>query len=166
MTVTAEDMKATLRLWASGVTVVTTANDESRAGTTASSFTSVSVDPPLILVCLYHETEILRQIQANGYFAVSVLGAGNADVSIQMAGFANLPDGVDRFHGIEWRTEITGAPIFARAIGWLDCTLHEVYNGGTHKIVLGKIAAAGRMTDDAAPLLYFNRGYGTFGNSK
>lgn len=159
MPVTPDNMKDTLRLWASGVTIVTTANGDQRAGTTASSFTSVSLEPPLILVCLYHEAEILKNIEANGHFAVSILGQGQENVSGQMAGFMDVPEGEDRFYGLDWTTAETGSPILKDAVGWLDCTLHARHDGGTHKIVLGQVAATAQPHPDHPPLLYYNRGY-------
>jgi len=159
MPVTPDEMKATLRLWASGVTVVTTANGDIRAGATASSFSSVSLEPPLILVCLYHEAEILKHIETNRHFAVSVLSQGQENVSGQMAGFVDVPDGEDRFFGLDWTTAETGSPILADAVGWLDCTLHAIYDGGTHKIVLGQVQATNQPHPDQPPLLYYDRGY-------
>jgi 3-hydroxy-9,10-secoandrosta-1,3,5(10)-triene-9,17-dione monooxygenase reductase component len=160
MSITPDAMKETLRLWASGVTLVTTANETGRVGTTASSFTSVSLEPPLILICLYHEATVLKHIQENRYFAVSILGKGQDPVSNQMAGYAPVPEGEDRFYGYDWFNAETQAPIYKDAIGWLDCSLHAIYDGGTHKIVLGEVLETGnKLTADPDPLLYFNRGY-------
>jgi flavin reductase (DIM6/NTAB) family NADH-FMN oxidoreductase RutF len=161
MSVTPDELKAAMRLWASGVTVVTTANKSERAGITASTFTSVSLDPPLILVCLYNEVGTLKQIEANGHFAVSLLGSEHAHVSNQMAGYTEVPTGEDRFYGLDWITQTTGSPIYADAAAWFDCTLYALYAGGTHKIVVGEVVVVGRKKDeeDAHPLLYFSQGY-------
>lgn len=159
MSITPDAVKATLRLWASGVTIVTTATPDHRAGTTASSFTSVSMEPPLILVCLYHGVEITKQIEANGHFAVSILGDGQSDLSTQMAGFSPIPEGEDRFYGFDWHIAATGSPIYSEAAGWLDCKLHTIYDGSTHKIIVGEVVATGRSEQDTPPLIYFNRGY-------
>ncbi len=159
MSVTPDDVKAAMRLWASGVTIVATANDSERAGTTASSFTSVSLEPPLILVCLYHGVAVTQQLERNGHFAVSVLGEHDTDLSAQMAGYKDVPPGEDRFYGYDWTSHTTGSPVFAGSNAWFDCTLHAVHDGGTHKIVVGQVVAVGRKPADAVPLLYFNRGY-------
>jgi len=154
-------MKNALRLWASGVTVVTSSDGETRAGITVSSFSSVSLEPPLILFCLYHELKVLKQIKANGHFAVSILGEDQAALSAQMAGFAELPEGEDRFYGYDWITAETGSLIFSDALAWFDCKLYALYDGGTHKIVVGEVIAAHDMSNDdsPSPLVYFNRGY-------
>lgn len=159
MAIPPDDFKAVMRTWASGVTVVTTANGDTRAGTTASSFTSVSLEPTLILICLYHGVGAMKAIEENGHFAVSILGEEHAHVSSQMAGFTDIPEGKDRFHGLDWMTQETGSPILADANGWLDCKLHTIYEGGTHKIVLGEVIAAGRKNGENKPLLYFNSSY-------
>ncbi len=159
MTVTPDDIKVAMRLWASGVTVVTTAEGNSRAGTTASSFTSVALTPPLILVCLYHEVETTRLIERHGHFAVSVLAEGQDAVSTQMAGFGDLPPDEDRFYGINWVTKETGSLVYADAAAWFDCRLYAMYEGGTHKIVVGEVVATGRQAEDVPPLLYHNSGY-------
>lgn len=159
MSVNPDDLKAVMRNWASGVTVVTTANDNERAGSTVSSFTSVSVEPPLILVCLFGTVDTTEQILHNGHFAVSVLGKDDEKVSGQMAGFGDVPEGEDRFYGIDWTTAQTGSLIYKNAIGWMDCKLHAVHDGGTHKIIVGEVLAAGTAADTPAPLVYHNRGY-------
>lgn len=158
MPVTSDALKEVMRQWASGVTVVTTANDTQRAGVTASSFTSVSLEPPLILVCLYHELDITQQIEHNGHFAVSLLGTEQGAISNQMAGFGDIPEGEDRFYGLDWTTQATGAPVLSNSVGWLDCTLHAMHTGGTHKIVVGQVTALGGA-NDGMPLVYFNQRY-------
>ena len=158
MPVTPDDLKQVMRQWASGVTVVTTAAGDQRAGVTVSSFTSVSLEPPLILVCLYHELDTAQQIEQNGHFAVSLLGTEQGTISNQMAGFGDVPDGQDRFHGLSWTTKTTGSPILADSVGWLDCELHAMHDGGTHKIVVGRVLDVG-STNDELPLVYFNQRY-------
>lgn len=159
MSVSANDMKDILRFWASGVTVVTTATDQARSGTTASSFTSVSLEPPLVLICLYHEVATVKQIEQNGHFAISILAEGQQDVSGQMAGYIQPPEGKDRFEGLAWQTAQTGSLIYADALAWLDCKLHAIHDGGTHKIIVGEVVSAGKRTEEAPPLMYFNRAY-------
>lgn len=159
MTVTPDDIKAAMRLWASGVTVVTTADGDKRAGTTASSFTSVALNPPLMLVCLYHAVETTTLIEQHQHFAISVLAAGQDAVSTQMAGFTEMPEGKDRFDDINWMTKATGSLIYADAAAWFDCRVYAMYDGGTHKIVVGEVVAAGRQAEDVPPLLYYNSGY-------
>ncbi|MEL6268361.1 MAG: flavin reductase family protein [Chloroflexota bacterium] len=159
MSVNPDDIKAAMRLWASGVTIVTTANDTERIGTTASSFTSVALEPPLVLVCLFKEANATKQIVANQHFAVSILGEPHAGLSGQMAGFKDVPEGEDRFYGYEWFSQETGSPILTDASAWFDCKIHAVHESGTHSIIVGEVIATGRQEYDPDPLLYYNRGY-------
>ncbi|MFN8373480.1 MAG: flavin reductase family protein, partial [Anaerolineae bacterium] len=153
-------LRMTMRSWASGVTVVTAAHEDKRVGVTVSSFTSVSLTPPLILVCLYKNTEATKTILDAGHFAVSILGEGQSEVSEQFAGHAkSLPENVDRFYNIAVSSQVTGSPILDDAVGWFDCRIQAVHEGGTHWIVIGEVLAAGRRDENAQPLVYFNRGY-------
>jgi flavin reductase (DIM6/NTAB) family NADH-FMN oxidoreductase RutF len=162
MTIEAETMRQIMRVWTTGVTVVTTASETRRHGLTVSSFTSVSVDPALILVCLHKGVEALGIIDECGAFAVSLLGEDQANISAQFAGVGDLPEGTDRFHGVAIRTAETGAPILADAIAWMDCKVHAIHDGGSNMIVVGEVVAADRGMDaESLPLVYFNRGYRT-----
>ena len=98
MTVDPQLLRMTLRLWGSGVTVVTAVHEGQRMGVTVSSFTSVSLTPPLILVCLYKNSDSTKILLDAGHFAVSVLADGQGQVAEQFAGHNALPEGVDRFH--------------------------------------------------------------------
>ncbi len=160
MSVDPQQLRITMRLWTSGVTVVTAALNGKRAGVTASSFTSVSLNPPLILVCLYKNTEIAHTVIEAGHFAVSILGEGQSEISEQFAGHNRaLPKDADRFYNIATSSQITGAPILTDAIAWVDCQVHAAHDGGTHWIIVGEVLAAGRRDDDPKPLVYYNRAY-------
>src|SRR5262245_35571490 len=98
MSVDPESLKKTMRNWVSGVTVVTATNGEKHAGVTASSFTSVSLEPPLVLVCLQEYIETYRLIRESEAFAISFLRADQAYLSKQFAGFIKLPEGADKFY--------------------------------------------------------------------
>lgn len=161
MSVAPATLREVMRMWATGVTVVTTAYGDERAGMTVSSFTSVSLEPPLILVSLHKNTRTAQLVEQSGKFAVSVLRSDQAHLSKQFAGFNDdaLPAGADRFYNVALTTAVTDVPILADAIMWLDCTVHDVYDGYTHHIVLGEVQAAFRCEDEVAPLVYFNRKY-------
>lgn len=158
MSVDAESLKQTMRRWASGVTVVTSSDGQERAGVTASSFTSISVDPPLILLSLQSFTPTLKMIEKTGIFAVSILTTKQANLSIQFAGFAKLPEGADKFYQVDLKVAVTGAPIIAEAASWMDCKLASVYEAGLSRIVVGEVLATGQG-EDVLPLVYLNRGY-------
>jgi len=157
----AKDMRDTLRLWASGVAVVSTADSICRAGMSVSAFNSLSLDPPTILVCLQKDTRTAEVIQSSGIFAVSILGADQAYVSDRFAGRVPLPEGEDRFDCFPIITAQTGVPILADAIAWLDCKLNAIHDGNTHWIIVGEVVATGHQTENVAPLLYFDRNYHT-----
>lgn len=153
-----DELRKTMRLWASGVTVVTSALGERRLGLTVNAFSSVSLDPPLILVCLQSGTPTLEMIRESDVFAVSLLRDDQGHLSIQFAGFAMLPAGADKFYQVETDTAVTGAPILPHALAWMDCRLHDIYPAGSSNIVVGKVVAIGRQ-DGGQPLIYHNRVY-------
>jgi flavin reductase (DIM6/NTAB) family NADH-FMN oxidoreductase RutF len=138
--------------FATGITVASTCVGEAGWGMTANAVTSLSLDPPLVLLCVVKDSQSHRNFKAGGCFALSILSEENRAISDRFA-FHGPKD----FSGLETRTEATGAPILSNAIGWVDCRVSEIYPGGDHDIFIGEILAGG-MTD-GAPLLYFNGGY-------
>ncbi len=159
MHVDSEALRTTLRLWSCGVTVVTTADSQQRMGMTASSFTSISLEPPLILVCMHKQAGTTKLIEQTGVFAVSILGAHQENLSAQFAGFTQLPEGQDRFYNVETASAKTGSPILTDAIAWLDCKVFGMHDGSTHQIFVGEVIATGRKDDPVTPLVYHNRAY-------
>ena len=158
MGIDSESLKKTMRTWVSGVTVVTAQDDSRRAGVTASSFTSISVEPPLILISLQSFSETFKLLEQTRVFAVSVLAQDQAYLSAQFAGYTQLPEGADKFHNVELMTAETGTPIIQNAIAWLDCHLAAIYEAGNSRIVVGEVIATGQRKD-MLPLVYHNRGY-------
>jgi flavin reductase (DIM6/NTAB) family NADH-FMN oxidoreductase RutF len=153
-----QTMRDTLRFWASGVAVVTTADSKRRAGMTVSAFNSLSLEPPLVLVCLYKDTTTAEHISEIGYFAISILGEDHAYLSDRFAGRIPLLENEDRFDGVAITSATTGSPILREALAWLDCRVHQVHDGSTHWIVCGEVLAAGRGSSEA-PLIYYDRNY-------
>lgn len=143
--------------FASGVTVVTTVENGTPYGLTASSFTSLSMDPPLVLVCLSKRLETHATIERAGVFAVNILSAAQRELGMRFAGL--LPDVDDRFAGLEWRSATTGAPLLNHCLAWVDCRLHAVHEGGDHSIFVGRVEAVGEV-QPGEPLLYHNRTWG------
>jgi flavin reductase (DIM6/NTAB) family NADH-FMN oxidoreductase RutF len=156
--VDAQLLRDTLRLWASGVSVVTTAGNDRRAGMTVSAFNSLSLEPPCILVCLLKTTTTAQLIQETGRFAISILGEDHAYISDRFAGRVPLLDHEDRFDGVPFTTAVTGSPILTEALAWLDCRVETTYDGNTHWIVIGQVLAAG-SGESEAPLVYYDRNY-------
>lgn len=146
--------KRTLARMAGGVTVVSAAHAGRRYGFTASSFTSVSLHPPLVLVCAARRLEVLAAIEAAGAFGVSVLGAHQQALGMRFAGL--LGDLDDRFAGVESATAVTSSPLLPGSVACLDCRLWRLYDGGDHTIVVGEVVHA-QTSDAADPLLYGDR---------
>jgi flavin reductase (DIM6/NTAB) family NADH-FMN oxidoreductase RutF len=146
--------KNAMAQWASGVTVVTSVHEGRNVGITASSFSSVSLEPPRILVCIAKHLFTHGVVTHSGVFAVSILGVEHLEWGMRFAGM--FPEIEDRFAGINYTTAETGCPILPGALGWLDCRVAHAYDGGDHTIFVGEVIAAG-AEEDGAPILYFHR---------
>jgi flavin reductase (DIM6/NTAB) family NADH-FMN oxidoreductase RutF len=144
--------KLAMSHFASGVTVVTTEHEGKQYGMTVASFASLSLHPPLVLVCVEHGAKSHDAIRDAKKFGVSILGREQSDVSGR---FASRVD--DRFAGVDTVRGTLGVPLIADAITTLECTLHDALPGGDHTIFVGEVVEA--RTRDGAPLLYFRSGY-------
>ena len=122
---------------------------------TVNSFTSVALDPPLVLVCIEKNVRTLNLILESGLFAVSVLRADQGPWSDRFAG--RDAENSNRFDDIPTHTAITGAPIIADALAYFDCVVESTHDGGNHTILLARVVAAHRA--EGEPLLYWNRDY-------
>lgn len=142
--------------YASGVTVVTTMAGESPIGMTCQSFTSVSLDPPLVAFLPTRQSRAYAAIVRSGTFCVNLLAEGQASVSERMAGPSD-----DKFAGLPWRPAPgTGSPLLEGTVGHVDCTVEAIHEAGDHVIVIGRVVdlAAG---DDVRPLVYHRGRYTT-----
>lgn len=156
MAISSEEYRQALRHFASGVTIVTIKVEDEIHGLTVSSFASISPEPPLIMVAIDHRHtayELLEQPDA--VFAVNILHHDQMELSNR---FAWLKDD-DRFDKGEWTTAVTGAPVLADALAWLDCTVQDRYLAGTHTIYVGEVQASHCPRPEGPPLVYWNRGY-------
>ncbi|MGW7065653.1 flavin reductase family protein [Streptomyces sp. NPDC054855] len=149
-------LRSVLRNLATGVTVVTTDTPEGPAGVSINSFTSVSLEPPLVLFCISRTSRTWPAIETAGHFAVSILGSGQERIARQFCA-----TGVDRFAGQRLTTAWTGAPVLADAAAYLDCTLARVVDAGDHHVVIGEVVSAGALGDQR-PLVFAHSRYGTF----
>ncbi|MER3404199.1 MAG: flavin reductase [Chloroflexota bacterium] len=138
--------------FATGVAVVTTRTDAGCHGVTVNSFTWVSYQPPLVLICLDKLLHSHDLVVESGFFGVSILSAEQEFLAERFAGRAPLVDA--HFSGVPYHTAATGAPLLEGALGWLDCRLHATYDGGDHSIFVGLVVAAG-FGIDGRPLLYY-----------
>lgn len=144
--------KEAMSHFASGVTVVTTEHDGHQYGITVASFASVSLHPPLVLVCIEKSAKSHDAIHNAGYFGISILGKGQADVSGR---FASKSD--DKFAGITTRRSEHGMPLIDGAICTLECRVHSELPGGDHTIYVGEVLDS--STSGEAPLVYFRSSY-------
>jgi flavin reductase (DIM6/NTAB) family NADH-FMN oxidoreductase RutF len=131
------------------VTIVTTSADERSHGTTVSAFSSLSADPPLVLVALDHSSDLLELLRASGRFAVNLLAAGQEEIGLVCA-----RKGTGKLDCVEWRPE-HGLPRIEGAAAWLVCEIHELLPGGDHVIVVGLVTAC--ETRDVDALVYRHR---------
>jgi len=158
MTVNDQDFKQALKLWASGVTVVTAQTEQCGIkGMTATSFTSVSVDPPQVLVCLNQTADTGDAVLEGKSFAVNILTAEQQEVSNQFAGGASQEQ---RFANVKWHAGQTGSPIFDDALVSLECKVVQQVRAGTHWVVIGEVQKVSCRTGE--PLLYYNSAYRGF----
>jgi flavin reductase (DIM6/NTAB) family NADH-FMN oxidoreductase RutF len=142
--------------FASGVTIVTTGSAGEFHGMTASAFTSLSLNPTLVLVCIDRTADTLPVLQKTGRFNVSVLAAGQEELSRQFA-TKNSPES-NGLHGVDYYAGDTGLPLISGAIAYFECRTLYQYDGGDHVIFAGEVEAAGANPDDQ-PLLYFRGHY-------
>jgi flavin reductase (DIM6/NTAB) family NADH-FMN oxidoreductase RutF len=141
----------------SGVTVVTTANEGRLAGLTVSSFSSLSLRPPLVLVCIDHRAGSHDAIAAAGKFAVNILAEGQEYLSRRFAS-----DESEKFTVGTYELSPLGLPLLTGALAQIECSLHSALPGGDHTIFVGEVQAA--RCRDARPLLYYRSGYHTLGS--
>ena len=159
MAVNASEFKQSLQRWASGVTVVTTkAEGKEEQGMTVTSFTSVSLNPPQILVCLNDSAETGEGIKESGYFAVNILSSEQESVSNNFAGGSSIQE---RFDATPWSSGVNGAPVLDDTLATLECKLVQQMRAGTHWIVVGEVQKVICRSGD--PLLYYSAGYQRFG---
>lgn len=153
MSVDQATFRSVLGRFASGVTVLTVRDGDIDHGMTASAFCSLSLDPPLVLVCIDRSTRMHELLQGVEHFAVTLLAADQERISRR---FAEPPD-ESRFDGVGFTRGATGAPLLNDALAHLECELAERYPGGDHTIVVGRVVGAAAA--DARPLLYYRGGY-------
>lgn len=141
--------------YASGVTVVTTMLDGRPVGMTCQSFTSVSLDPPLVAFLPMKTSRAFAAIRKSRRFCVNFLAAEQAEVSNNFASLAE-----DKFAGVAWDSTSNGMPRLDDTVGWVDCVVQDVHEAGDHYLVIGKVEDLGQG-DAANPLLFHQGRYRT-----
>ena len=144
--------------FATGVTVVTTLEGERPHGITVNALSSVSLEPPLVMVALDRGRRITPLVQAHGRFAVSILGEGQQALSDCFAGAPVIPDR-EAFCGAAWTPGSGGLPLLDGAIATLECTVTGVVPAGDHDLFVARVDAVAADGGSSMPLLYFRRRY-------
>jgi flavin reductase (DIM6/NTAB) family NADH-FMN oxidoreductase RutF len=148
-----EEFKVALSRWVTGVTVVTTRSRGGEiAGLTASSFTSVSLDPPLVLFCLAHTSTSKPAFDDTNGFVVNILNESQQAMSSRFA-----QQGGDKFADIGWRPGLHGMPLLDDALAQLECRITARHPGGDHTIVVGEVERIDVRDDQ--PLIFYRGAY-------
>jgi flavin reductase (DIM6/NTAB) family NADH-FMN oxidoreductase RutF len=155
--ISASDFRATLGQFCSGVVVATGMLDGVPAGFAAQSFSSLSLDPPLVALFPGKQSSSWPKLRDSGAFCINVLSADQRSVC---EGFAQ--SGTDKYAGLEWRSGPTGSPILAGVLAYIDCELEAEHDAGDHTIAVGRVKELAITDAQAAPLLFFRGGYGSF----
>ncbi|MEU4805563.1 flavin reductase family protein [Actinosynnema sp. NPDC023587] len=143
--------------FATGVAVVTVGGEHPH-GMTANAFTSVSLDPPMVLCCVAHRATMHAAIGTAGRFAVSVMG-GDQERTARYFADKRRPRGRAQFDVVDWQSgPHTGAPLLSGALAWLECELVRRHEGGDHTIFLGRVLGCRRGPDSRA-LLFYDSGF-------
>jgi flavin reductase (DIM6/NTAB) family NADH-FMN oxidoreductase RutF len=153
MPVAPDAFRRALCQFAAGVTVVTTRDAKGRPlGLTVTAFSSVSLDPPLVLVCVDHRSEAHVGFRDAGLFGVSILAEGQEDVSRRFAA-----GGAAKFKGLELAAGTTGVPLVPGAVAHLECRVKATHDAGDHRIYVGEVL--GVDVHPGRPLVYHDRDY-------
>lgn len=155
MTIDQREFRNTVGCFATGITVITTVDDEGNpVGLTANSFTSLSLDPPMVLFCIDRKVASFDAFHANRHFAVNILAAGQQEVSQRFA-----RSGPEKWSGVEFETWGSGCPILADCVANLECEIDSIYEGGDHVILIGLVTRMACHDGNLEPLLYFRGKY-------
>lgn len=150
--------RETLGYFPTGVVVITAIDDTgSPAGMVVGSFTSVSLDPPLVAYLPARTSGSFARLRTSDHFVVNVLGADQTELCTRFASRV-----ADKFEGVEWTpAPVSGAPILADAVSWIECAVHQEHDGGDHAIVVGRVLDLG-VQRPALPMVFFQGGFGRF----
>ena len=140
--------------FATGVTVLSTIADKETWGMTANAVTSLSLEPPLVLVAVVRHSATDKYLKTSRCFALNILTAEQKHLSTRFSG-----PGPRDFSDLETKTAVTGCPILVDAIGWVDCRVVDIHSGGDHEIFIGEIVAGDAHSGEKKPLLFYSGQY-------
>lgn len=159
------DFRQAMGRFATGITVVTTLNDDKFHAITVNAFTSLSLDPPLLLICIDKKAESHSMIPKCKVFSINILSEAQQELSDRYAG--RFPDKRDAFDS-SYRVGENGCPIFEDSLAWAECELANAYDGGDHTIYIGLVKNLGYQeilgedNHEIGPLLYYRSKYDRF----
>jgi flavin reductase (DIM6/NTAB) family NADH-FMN oxidoreductase RutF len=149
-------LRSAMRAWTTGVAIVTAAHAGRQHGMTVSSFTSISLDPPLIGISLSNGSHTHELVRLAGAFGVTILAASQQSLSERFAG--RQPAGAERLDGLQTETFVTGAPFIKGGLAFLDCRVTQTIDAGMNTLFIAEVVAV-RGDDHDAPLVYHDRAY-------
>ena len=155
MTLDSEKLRAAMRAWSAGVTVVTAVHEGHKHGMTVNSFTSISLEPAMITISLRASTRTHELVSKSRAFGLTILSAEQSKISDLFAGKITE---IDRFADLQTETLVTGSPLIVGGLAWLDCRVVETFDVGENTLFIAEVLAA-RDTNDGQPLIYHNRKY-------
>src|SRR5438270_268434 len=150
----ADSFRHVLGHYPTGVAVITAHTSDGPVGLSMNSFTSLSLQPPLVLFCPSVSSTTWPLLREVGRLAINVLSAGQQEVSRRFAA-----RDADRFAGLDWSAGQNGAPLLNDALGWLECRIQAEYPAGDHTVVIAEIERMGVHDAIGEPLVYFRGGY-------
>jgi len=155
MTIDPREFRDTVGHFATGITIITTCQEDGTpVGLTANSFTSLSLDPPMVLFCLDNNVASFDSFRAGRHFAVNILSEKQRDLSSRFA-----KSGPEKWEGVVFDAGHTGSPILPGSLACMECKVSSINEGGDHVIVIGEVIRMERTQEDAMPLLYYRGGY-------
>lgn len=156
MPIDQNELRKAMRRWASGVTVVTASHNNKKHGMTVSSFTSVSLIPPLVTISLMKDSRILDMVTGSNTFALTILSSDQIEISNIFAG--QIGDDEDRFDGVETFELATGAPLIAAGLAFFDCKVFDIFDFSSNSLIIGEVIKV-KINPAGEPLVYFDQHY-------
>jgi flavin reductase (DIM6/NTAB) family NADH-FMN oxidoreductase RutF len=156
MTLDSEALRAAMRAWSAGVTVVTATHQGQVHGMTVNSFTSISLEPALITISLQQNTRTHELVLQSKAFGLTILSTTQTHISNIFAG--RMKEAEDKFAGLQTETMVTGAPFIVGGLSWLDCKVLQIFDAGMNTLFISEVVAA-QGTGNGEPLIYHNREY-------
>jgi len=156
MTFDSEKLRAAMRAWSAGVTVVTSAYEGVQHGATVNSFTSISLEPAMLTITLQKSARTHELISKSRVFGLTILSTGQSKIADLFAG--KTAEVENRFTRLQTQTLVTGSPLIVGGLAWFDCRVMETYEAGNSTLFIAEALAA-QNASDGQPLIYHNREY-------